>query len=362
MIPKAVFVDETLESYTHVANIPVDISVLFPPETSTEVVDTPTQSQEIQALRMSTRNHANPSSYAALLVYIDDIVYTRASIDEITSVKVRISHQFKLKDLGILKNFLGLEIARSETSIFISQGQYAFQLLEDSRLLGAKPRKFQMDRTIWLSNEEGKFLFDPYLYQRLVGHLIYVTITRLDITFPIQKLSQFMSSLVEILGDQLLKQFVVARSSTKVEYRPTASTTCELVWLQHLLHDLSVLHGTPALLFCDSTLAIQLVSNPTFNERTKHIQLDCHFICEKIIDNTVKLFPFRTHHQLADMFTKLLPQYKLSPLMSKMALKHIFAGSAEGGSLLEKGYYQQSKQSEIRFTIGFLTKRASLET
>ena len=98
------------------------------------------------------------------------------------------------------------------------------------------------------------------------------------------------------IGDSLIswkakKQNIVARSSTEAEYRAIASVTCELMWLRHLLHDFGIKQQEPNLIFCDSQSAILLASNPTFHERTKHIEIDCHFIRDKIIDKTIKLLP-----------------------------------------------------------------------
>lgn len=79
------------------------------------------------------------SSYAALLVYVDDIVIIGASTDTIQLVKKDLSARFKVKDLGNLRHFLGLEIARNKSGIFISQRQYVLKLLEDMGLLATKP-------------------------------------------------------------------------------------------------------------------------------------------------------------------------------------------------------------------------------
>lgn len=104
-----------------------------------------------------------------------------------------------------------------------------------------------------------------------------------------------------------------------------ATTTCELIWLRQLLKDFDIVHNAPALIFCDNDAALQIATNPTFHERTKHIEIDCHFVREKVLDKSIKLMQIRSASQLADMFTKPLPYSKLKPFMFKMHLQNIYS-------------------------------------
>ncbi|XP_031249394.1 uncharacterized protein LOC116107227 [Pistacia vera] len=313
-----------------------------------------------------------------------------SSLDQVwlSSLQVRLfslykESWFKLKDLGGLKYFLGLEIAQSKQGIALSQRHYTLQLLEDSGYLACKPTVVPMDPKLRLTATEGELLSDITHYRRLVGKLLYLTLSRPDITFAVHKLTQFLAqphlphlkamhhllrylknspgqgllfsshsslqlkafsdsdwgscpnsrrsvtSFCIFIGDSLVswkakKQTTVSRSSTEAEYRALSSTASELIWLQQLLQDFQVTVASPALLYYDNQAAIHIASNPTFHERTKHIEIDCHFVRERVASGVLKLLPIRFQYQLADLFTKPLPSTQFFSLLSKMAVKDIY--------------------------------------
>ncbi|XP_061366238.1 uncharacterized mitochondrial protein AtMg00810-like [Gastrolobium bilobum] len=326
------------------------------------------------------------SSFVALLVYVDDIIITGPDPAVVTSLKSFLHTHFKLKDLGNLKYFLGLEIARAQKGIFLSQRHYTLQLLEDTGFLACKPASVPMDPRLQLNAKDGELLTDPSQFRRLIGRLLYLTLSRPDITFAVHKLSQFMSqprtthlqaahhllrylkgrpgqgvlfsssSSMQLkafsdadwggcpdsrksvtgfcifLGDSMIswkakKQTTVSRSSAEAEYRALAATAAELCWLAQLLQEIGFKLNSPAALFCDNQAAVHIASNPTFHERTKHIEIDCHFVRDQVASGIIKLLPIRSHLQLADIFTKSLPSSSLFPLLSKMGVLDIYSPS-----------------------------------
>lgn len=120
--------------------------------------------------------------YLAVLVYVDDILIIGNSDSAVTAFKEVLKSAFKLRDLGPAKYFLGFEIARNHTGIFVSQRKYTLELLEDAGYLGCKPLSVPMEPNMKMSASSGTVRPDPSIYRRLVGCMLYLTHTRPDIT------------------------------------------------------------------------------------------------------------------------------------------------------------------------------------
>ena len=116
------------------------------------------------------------------------------------------------------------------------------------------------------------------------------------------------------------KQTVVACFSIEAEYRALTATTAKLIWLCWLLQDLSVDCSTATKLHCYNRRAIQIAHNDVFHERTKHIEIDCHFIRHHLLQGTFTFQSISSQDQLADIFTKPLPPGTFRALTSKLRM------------------------------------------
>lgn len=116
------------------------------------------------------------------------------------------------------------------------------------------------------------------------------------------------------------KQATISLSSAEAEYRAIRQVVMELVWLERLLNELTVKCSLPMHVFCYSQDAIHIAKNSVFHERTKHIEVDCHFVRNKIQQGLVTLHHISITSQLADIFTKALTGIKHTTLMSKLSV------------------------------------------
>ncbi|WZZ03311.1 hypothetical protein YC2023_089232 [Brassica napus] len=324
-----------------------------------------------------------PSGMIALLVYVDDIIITGSDKEGIIATKEFLKSMFEIKDLGEMKYFLGIEICRSKEGLFMSQRKYTLDLLKGAGAYGGKTARMPMEDGYKVPREgeieDSKPYQDPKLYRKLVGKLIYLTITRPDICFAVNQVSQHMQvpkehhwRMVErilmylngspdqgvwmgcngstevvgycdadwagdradrrsttgyctFIGGNLVtwkskKQKVVSCSSAEAEYRAMLKLNNELVWIKGILKHLEIDQATPMTMHCDNQAAIHIASNSVFHERTKHIEVDCHKVRQMIILGVILPCYTRSEDQLADVFTKAARQKTMESIHIRLGL------------------------------------------
>ena len=141
----------------------------------------------------SQADHTNGSLFTTLLVYVDDIIITGNDPSCVATLKYLLDQKFGIKDLGSLKFFLGLEIARSEKGISLNQRKYALEILKETGMIGCKPTKSPMEQQLKLSKGDKELVKDAEQYRRLIRKLMYLTLSRPNITYAVHRLSHFLS-------------------------------------------------------------------------------------------------------------------------------------------------------------------------
>jgi histone deacetylase 1/2 len=290
------------------------------------------------------------------LIYVDDIIITGSDIGSINQVITLLQGDFAVKDMGELNYFLNNEAIRTDDGLYLSQRRYILDLLMRSKMDKAKPCLTPMSTSLPLSKFAGITFHDPSLYRSIVGGLQYLSFTRPDIAFAIHKVSKFMHNPMEMhwavvkrilrylkhtishslliqpttnvtlqtfsdadwasdpddrrsvgaycvyLGNNLVswsckQQQTVTRSSTESEYKALANVAAELQWIKLVLNDLGVPFVHSPILWCDNIGATYLTSNPIFHARTKHIEIDFHYVRDQVMRGQLISMPMLSQNR-----------------------------------------------------------------
>ncbi|KAL5751678.1 hypothetical protein ACOSQ2_022185 [Xanthoceras sorbifolium] len=261
----------------------------------------------------------------------------------------------------------------------LSQKKYATDLLSKTNMLHSTACSTPVVIGNKLSLHDGDLFADPSLYRNTIDALQYLTLSRPDLSYIVNNLSQFLVAPSQLywqvckrvlrytkgtvdfrlwftptprlqlegyvdadwassvddrrstngyyifLGNNLLtwsfkKQHVVARSSTESEYQALAHATSELVWLQFVFSELGFPIAHCPILWCDNLGAKSLAQNPVFHARTKHIEIDVHFVRENLLNGQVEIRYIPTASQIADLLTKPLSVAQFEILLSKLTV------------------------------------------
>ncbi|GKV50908.1 hypothetical protein SLEP1_g57587 [Rubroshorea leprosula] len=279
-----------------------------------------------------------------VLVYIDDILITGSNPIAIDNLITAMSSKFFVKKLGELDFFLGVEAIQTSAGLFLSQQRQivgSFQYLSLTR-----------PDLCFVVNLLSQFMHNPIdLHWQVVKRVLrYLNGTKFHglLLRPQTFLSLHGFSDADWAGDKdtsisttgyvmylgsnpvswkATKQRVVARSSTEAEYRALAAASSEMVWILNLLHELGIHPSTPPALYCDNIGATYLSSNPVMHSPMKHIAIDLHFVRDLVDHKVLRVSHISSKDQFADGLTKPSSSARFTYLRSKI-------GVADGSSIL----------------------------
>ncbi|GJU67587.1 ribonuclease H-like domain-containing protein [Tanacetum coccineum] len=219
-------------------------------------------------------NHG--TSIAYLLIYVDDIILTASSTELLQQVSASLHSEFSMTDLGPLKYFLGISTQRTSSVLFLSQSTYASEVLERVGMLNCNASSTPV-ATESKFGPDGDPVSDPTLYRSLSGTLDH----------GLQLYTSLTSQLIAY-SDADWAGFPTTRRSTSAKYHGVANDIAETAWVRNLLQELHVPLRTATLVYCDNVSAVYLSSNPVQHQRTKHIEIDIHFVRDLVATGQVR--------------------------------------------------------------------------
>nr|GEW55945.1 ribonuclease H-like domain-containing protein [Tanacetum cinerariifolium] len=233
-----------------------------------------------------------------------------------------LNKEFDMTDLRALNYFIGISVVHHPTGLFLSQKKYVFQLLERAHMVNCNPSRTPVDTDSKLGSD-GVPIQDPTLYRSLAGGLQYLTFTSPDLSYAVEQICLYMhdpreshfAALKRImryvqgtleLGLHLYASATTSLVGVEAEYQGVANVVAETAWLHNLLRELHSPLLT-ALVYCDNINAVYISANPVQHQRTKHIEIDIHFVRGMVKAGHVRVLHVPSRFQYADIFTKGLP-------------------------------------------------------
>ncbi|KAK8921769.1 hypothetical protein KSP39_PZI020770 [Platanthera zijinensis] len=309
------------------------------------------------------------NSLLVVLVYVDDLVITGSHTELVSALIASICTKFASRDLGPIEFFLGMEVARGPDRLTITQSSYAVSLLRKFNMLTCAPCSTPAIVSSLLTPDSGDPLSDQTTYRSMVGGLQYLTLTRMPIPAESQDVSltscetnlplyqrdiglwaafsksqspsliafsdadwagdptthRSISGTCVLFGGNIVswsakKQPTVARSSAESECRSFANATADMSWFCSLLRELGMVIPSPPLILCDNQSAIQMSRNTTSTSRSRHIDIDYHFITDLVARGALSVTYVPSSDQLADVFTKPLSKHRLRDISNKLGV------------------------------------------
>ncbi|GJR33244.1 ribonuclease H-like domain-containing protein [Tanacetum coccineum] len=254
--------------------------------TQLEGVDVDETFSPVVKLAVSLWAQTSPSSLvsagtytAYLLLYVDDIVLTASSDTLLQRIIDSLHQEFSMTDLGSLNYFLGISVTRDSSGMFLSQKKYAVEILKRAHMVNCNPSWTPIDTKSKLGSSGDPvclYMHDPREphFLALKRILRYVCGT---LDYGLQLFSSSTTNLVAYSdADGLVAPLLAIR--LQAEYRGVANAVAETSWLHNLLRELHTSLSSATLVYCDNVSAVYLSCNPVQHQRTKHIEIDIHFV------------------------------------------------------------------------------------
>ncbi|KAI7956600.1 hypothetical protein MJO28_003695 [Puccinia striiformis f. sp. tritici] len=310
-----------------------------------------TYGDECVFIRMKNRQSS------IIYLHVDDMIIT-GDDKEIEDVKGQIKERWNMEDLGIAKRIVGIEIENLDDGSYkINQQSMIGSVLEKFYMTDCKPASTPFAPNTHLikstDNESAEFLKNNDRYRSAVGSIMYLAISTKnqsiiyrsdngknlegdqswetpecasDADWAGDRSSRRSTTgyIFKYLGGALSwrsrLQQTVALSSTEAEYRATTEAGQEIMWLCKLMKELNLIVELPITLKCDNLSAIYLASNPVYHSRSKHIEIEFHWIREKVEEGFIRLEYCKTTEMIADLFTKNLGKQSFKKLKKMIGL------------------------------------------
>ncbi|GJT22180.1 retrovirus-related pol polyprotein from transposon TNT 1-94 [Tanacetum coccineum] len=283
-------------------------------------------------------------------IYVDDIIFCSTSPKLSQRFEKLMHSKFEMSMMGELKFFLGIQIHQSLCGTFINQAKYAQEILKKYGMTSCDSIGTPM-ATKHLDADLSGTPVDQTKYQSMVGALMYLTTSRLDIVhatcycarYQTRSNEKYLTAAKRIFrylkntinmglsypkdtgGDKLVswsskKQGCTSMSSAEAEYVSLSACCAQVLWLRTQLIDYGF-HFDKIPMYCDSKATIAISCNPVQHSRTKHIDVRYHFIKEQVEKGIVELFFVGTEYQLADLFTKALSEDRFKSLVRQLGMR-----------------------------------------
>nr|GEX29410.1 ribonuclease H-like domain-containing protein [Tanacetum cinerariifolium] len=207
-------------------------------------------------------------------------------------------NEFDMTDLGAINYFLGISASRHSTRLFLSQKQYAIELLARAHMTNCNPSRTPVDM-------DSKIGLEDFTCTLLLPSLLLGTQMRIGQAAPQQ--------------GGLLQ--TISRSSAEAEYQGVANVVAETAWLRNLLRELHSPLSAATLVYYDNVSATYLSANPVQHQRTKHIEIDIHFVRDLVTAGHVRVLHVPSRYQYADIFTKGLPSALFEDFRSSLSVR-----------------------------------------